>query len=129
MLKNKMKKGLKLKLDNFDDGEGLINENKNEPLSEDKDNSLIIKKNNETDNSYKKIKSKLEIISENDVISELKEYMESDLKSGEDLSYKWIDKDLNIKFLNKCIEADISEIKSLIDRRDAHCELKVIFNF
>jgi hypothetical protein len=67
---------------------------------------------------------------EKSLFSLIEEYMEGELKTKfgekEDVSYEWITKDSNIQFLNKCIKSDLGNLKTMIDKRDTACELKVI---
>lgn len=70
-----------------------------------------------------------EEIEDDPIINSIKEYMEGEHKDTEDLSYKWINKDNNLKMLNKCLKSDLTNLKNFIDKRDTNCEMKVKFFF
>jgi hypothetical protein len=63
------------------------------------------------------------------ILNSIKEYMEGEHKYSEDLSYKWINKDNNLKMLNKCLKSDLTNLKNFIEKRDTNCEMKVNPNF
>jgi hypothetical protein len=42
-----------------------------------------------------------------------------------DFSYEWILKDSNIEILNRSVQVDLNNMKSIIENRDMACEFKV----
>jgi hypothetical protein len=63
--------------------------------------------------------------SENNLIDEIRNFMDGKLRDKTDLSYDWIIKEPNILLINKSIEADSNQINGVMLKRDFGCELKV----
>lgn len=63
--------------------------------------------------------------SDNNLIYEIRNFMEGRLRDKSDLSYDWIVKEPNISLINKSIEVDSNKINVLMSKRDFGCELKV----
>ena len=74
----------------------------------------------------KELNKEEENLEEDPILNSIKEYMEGEHKDTEDLSYKWINKDNNLKMLNKCLKSDLTNLKNFIEKRDTNCEMKVI---
>jgi len=63
--------------------------------------------------------------SENNLIYEIRNFMNRRLGDKSDLSYDWILKEPNISLINESIEVDSNRINVLMSKRDFGCELKV----
>lgn len=61
------------------------------------------------------------------ILEKINYYMEGSLEfqSSEDISYKWIKEDENIKLINRPIVSSLEDLKNQINSRDLICELKV----